>query len=266
LESTQNTVTVDSRIEVSSDDPAPAGTPNPTPSRRRSAQGGNIAIRSGRAGTANARAVAVDIRDSGQLNALLAAAPTPGAGGQIVIRATGANSDINVNGKVRATGGTVDIRHTGTAGHINVGRPPAPVNGTVSGMEIRGDVVKVAALGDNGVLRVGGGAISADSILQLYAPASNGSVQFIANVSLSGNSTKSIAGNSVTIFNGVQVNVSGPAANVYVNSNAQGVPNANYSGFGGNGSTTGTFTGSGATPPQPLSNAPPIGAAPGGGN
>ena len=45
----------------------------------------------------------------------------------------------------------------------------------------------------------------------------------------------------VTINNGVQVNVQGPApAQVFTN-----VPN--YTGSGGNGSTTGTFTGQGAT-------------------
>ncbi len=250
LDSSAGTVTVDSRVEVSSNDKF-----------RRSAQGGNVTVRSGKAGTTEVRAVAIDIRDSGQLLALLAAAPTPRPGGQITIRATGANSDINVNGRVRADGGLVDIRHTGAGGNINAGRLPGAAG---PAMEIRGDVVKVAALGDNGVLRIGGGTISADTTLQLYAPGSNGQVQFIANVSLTGNSTKSIAGHAVTINNGVLVNIGGQLpANVYVN-NTGGIPNANYSGFGGNGTTTGTFTGAGATPPQPLGNAPPIGAPPGG--
>jgi hypothetical protein len=35
-------------------------------------------------------------------------------------------------------------------------------------------------------------------------------------------------------------------------------PNANYTGFGGNGSTTGTFGGAGANDPQPIGNAPPF--------
>ena len=86
---------------------------------------------------------------------------------------------------------------------------------------------------------------------------------FVGNVNLNGNSTKSIAGNSVTINNGVLVNVAGPKASVYVNSTGS-IPNANYSGFGGNGYTNGTFGGSGANPPQPLSNAPPLGLPPGG--
>ena len=36
------------------------------------------------------------------------------------------------------------------------------------------------------------------------------------------------------------------------------IPNANYTGFGGNGSTTGTFAGAGANDPQPIENAPPF--------
>ncbi|MEP6956173.1 MAG: hypothetical protein ABI883_05055, partial [Chthoniobacterales bacterium] len=225
-------------------------------------EGGKIAIRSGKAGTSPAaRAVAIDIQSSSQLLALLAAAPSPRPGGQITIRATGANSDVNVQGRVQADGGLVDVRHTGAGGHINVGA----TNGTegLPTTEIRGDVIKIAALGDNGVLRIGGGLISADTTLQLYAPGSNGEVRFIANVSLNGNSVKSIAGDTVTILSGVNVNIGGPAAGIFVNS-TNGVPNANYSGFGGNGSTTGTFTGSGANAPQPLGNAPPIGPNPGG--
>lgn len=119
-------------------------------------------------------------------------------------------------------------------------------------------------MGDNGILKIGGGSISADTTLQLYASGFNGEVQFIANVTLSGNSVKSIAGNAVTILNNVNVNVGGPAASVFVNNNAQGVPNANYSQTsGGNGATNGTFGGSGANAPRPLSEAPPIGSPPG---
>ena len=258
LNSTNGAVTVNSRVEVSSRD---------VEFNRGGARGGNIAVRSGKAGAPTARAVAIDIRDSSQLLALLAAAPAPGNGGQITIRATGANSDVNVKGRVRADNGLVDIRHTGSAGEINVGFQPTPNNPGPAGLpptDIRGDIIKIAALGDNGVLRVGGSTISADTTLQLYAPGSNGQVVFIANVSLTGNSTKHIAGHAVTINNGVLVNIGGQLpANVYVNS-TQGVPNANYSGFGGNGTTSGTFTGAGATPPQPLGSAPPIGSPPGG--
>ncbi|MFL6539916.1 MAG: hypothetical protein ACJ8HU_04080, partial [Chthoniobacterales bacterium] len=186
-------------------------------------------------------------------------------GGKVVIRATGPNSDINVKGRVQADRGTVDIRHTNTNGVVNLdGRVATNAAGTdglppPSGtLDIRADTVKVAALGTNGVLKIGGGSISADTTMQLYSTGFNGEVQFIANVSLNGNSVKSIAGNAVTILNNVAVNVTGPAANVYVNSNGQGVPNANYTGSGGNGSTTGQFTGSRANNPQPFANRPPL--------
>ncbi|MBA3650651.1 MAG: hypothetical protein H0W66_03995 [Chthoniobacterales bacterium] len=36
------------------------------------------------------------------------------------------------------------------------------------------------------------------------------------------------------------------------------IPKANYTGFGGNGSTSGTFAGAGANDPQPIENAPPF--------
>jgi hypothetical protein len=68
--------------------------------------------------------------------------------------------------------------------------------------------------------------------LKLYAPGSNGQLNFISNVTLGGAGAKIMAANSVTIFNNVVVTIGGPnPADVYTN-------NANYTGFGGNGSTT----------------------------
>ena len=91
--------------------------------------------------------------------------------------------------------------------------------------------------------------ILADSIIHLYAGGSNGTVNFTNNVTLSGNSAKTIAGDTVTIFNGKMVTVNGLApADVFTN-------HANYTGSGGNGSTSGTFAGQGANT-HPLSGAP----------
>ena len=89
--------------------------------------------------------------------------------------------------------------------------------------------------------------ISADTILKLYAVGSNGSVNFISNVTLSGNSMKIIAGNSVTVNNNVIVTVGGgKPADVYVLNPKL----ANYSNFnGGNNSTTGLFLLQGALSP-----------------
>ncbi|MGH8094371.1 MAG: hypothetical protein ACREIF_13005, partial [Chthoniobacterales bacterium] len=96
------------------------------------------------------------------------------------------------------------------------------------------------------------------TMLELYANGSNGQIVFVDSVTIGGGSATIIAGNTVTINNNKIVTVMGATADVYTGFN-NGVPNANYTGSGGNGSTTGTFAGSGANPPQPISNAPPFG-------
>ena len=128
-------------------------------------------------------------------------------------------------------------------------------DGTIAlnNVNIAADVLKAGVFGANGVLNIGGGTLSADTTLKLYASGSSGQLNFISNVTLGGDSAKILAADSVTIFNGVTVTVGNiadenPAA-VYTN-------HANYTGFGGNGSTTGTFAGSGANDPLPLDDAP----------
>jgi hypothetical protein len=237
LTSNSGQVAINNRVQVSHNT---AG--------RRTSSGGSITLKSGKAS-----GVAINIANTGQLLSLLDAA-APGPGGKIVIQAVAStgNSQVNVSGKLQADRGAVDIRNSGSSGQVNL-----------TNADIRADALKAAALGNNGVLQIGGGSLTADTTLQLYAPNGNGQVVFIGNVSLNGNSTKSIAGDSVTIHNGVVVTVNGPKASVYVNSQ-NNVPKANYSGFGGNGNTSGTFGGSGANPPQPLGNAPALGLPPGG--
>lgn len=123
---------------------------------------------------------------------------------------------------------------------------------------VHADVLKVGALGRNGVLNIGGGILSADTTLKLYASGSNGQLNFTSNVTLGGNSAKILAANSVTIFDNVVVTIGGTSpADVYTGFSG-GTPNANYTGSGGNGSTTGTFAGAGANDPQPIRNAPPF--------
>ena len=123
---------------------------------------------------------------------------------------------------------------------------------TFNNASAHADVLKAGVFGTNGTLNIGGGTLSADTTLKLYAPGSNGQLNFLSNVTLDGNSKKILAANSVTIFNNVLVTIGGEApADVYTN-------NPNYTGFGGNGSTTGTFAGAGANGPHPLSEAPPF--------
>ncbi len=135
-------------------------------------------------------------------------------------------------------------------------------NGTITfnNTDIHANVVQAGVFGANGSLIIGGSGsntISADTLLKLYAPGSNGLLKFVANVTLSSGTEMDLAANRITINSGVTVTIAGNggAANIYTN-------NANYTGFGGNGSTTGTFAGNGANTPQPLGNAPTFGATP----
>lgn len=188
----------------------------------KSRQGGNIRLESHATSGS-----AISVNNSGQLLSLLNSA-APGSGGKVEFVSAG--GDITVNGSmIQADKGTVELRNNGT-GNI------ALTNAT-----LRGDVVKANVLGANGQLIVGGGSIDANSAIKLYASGANGTVRFNDNVTLNGNSVKTIAGNTVSIDNGKTVTVNGPAAaRVYTN-------NANYSGSGGNGSTSGQFGGRGAT-------------------
>ena len=178
---------------------------------------------------------AIAITNSGQLLALLAT--THGDGGKITFKSSG--GDILVNGgTIQADRGTIDMRNSGATGAV-----------TLANAALAANTIKVGALGPNGTLTIGGGTISADTLINLYAGGSNGTVTFTDDVTLSGNSVKNIAGDTVTIVNGKVVTIHGPApAHVFTN-------HPNYTGFGGNGSTTGTFAGKGATT-QPLSAAP----------
>jgi hypothetical protein len=129
---------------------------------------------------------------------------------------------------------------------------------TFNNASVHADVLKAGVFGANGVLNIGGGTLSADTMLKLYAPGSNGQLNFVSNVTLGGNSTKILAANSITIFDNVVVTIGGELpAEVYTN-------NANYSErWGGNRRypTAGTFAGAGANNPQPLSKAPPFDAS-----
>lgn len=232
----QVSVAPSTAITVSSSDPV--GQVN----RRSSSRGGNINISS-----AASAITAINISSSAQLLALLDAT-APGPGGKVIVTATGSTSGINVQGTLQADRGAVDVRQTNSGSVV------------LNGATLRGDIIKVAALGANGSLFIGKSVISADTILKLYANGSAGLIEFTDNVTLSGASVKTIAADTVTIDNGKVVNVSGPAADIFVNFNGP-VPKANYAaGSGGNGNTTGSFSGSGAKVPQPLINAPPLGA------
>jgi hypothetical protein len=154
----------------------------------------------------------------------------------------GGSTAININGGNYNVGGTF-LSYMDGNGMI-----------TFTNATAHADVLKAGVFGSNGTLNIGGGMLSADTELKLYASGSNGVLNFLSNVTLGGNAVKILAANSITIFNNIVVTINGPAAQVYTN-------NANYTGSGGNGTTTGTFAGAGANNPLPLDQAPPFGAS-----
>ena len=198
--------------------------------RRESRRGGNVRMTSRRT-----TGTAIRLTTTAQIASLLAAG-APGPGGEVIFRSAG--GDVDIRGTVTADRGRIDIENTGANGRV-----------ALNGATLSADVIRARAFGENGTLVVNGGTISADSMIKLYADGSNGTVLFSGNVSLNGNSTKIITGNTVTISPNVIVNIGGPApAQVYTN-------NPNYTGFGGNGSSSGTFAGAGATT-QPRAASP----------
>jgi hypothetical protein len=260
LNTTNGTVSINAPIKVSSNDTPGGGVPI-----RKSNAGGKINIQS------NATNVAINISNTGQLLSLLDATAA-GPGGKITILATATGSRVNVTGDpgsagappadtIRADRGTVDVRNTGAGGFVSL-----------TTTQIAADTVKIGALGSNGTLSIGGGRITADTLLKLYATGSNGSIVFVSDAFISSTGSIIIAANTVTVNNGVTVTVGGgKKGDVYVLD-----PNgANYTSLsGGNNSTTGTFildgsagsptagvnTHKGVGPPQPFDPAPaPIG-------
>jgi cytoskeletal protein CcmA (bactofilin family) len=212
-------VTLKGEIQVSS-----------SASQAASKNGGNILISSRKTSE-----TAIEISNTAQLNSLLSSASN-GDGGRIEFKSAGGLIVAN-GGKIQADRGSVEIKNTGTGGNI-----------ALNNTQISADTVKIATLGANGTLTIGGGVIKANTLLNLYAAGSNGTILFKDNTKLDGYSLKTIAANTVTIANGKKVEIGGLLpATVLTN-------NANYTGSGGNGSTSGKFEGRGAIR-LPLGNA-----------
>ena len=117
---------------------------------------------------------------------------------------------------------------------------------TIGTAAMHADMVKIGAFGNDGSLTIGGGTISGDTLLKLYAPGSNGTIDFVSNVTLNSDSSVIIAGRTVTILDDVVVTITGNN-DVRCFRFTRNVPN--YTGSGGNGSTTGIFAGNGANHP-----------------
>jgi FecR protein len=215
---------------------------------------------------ASVNVTANNISVGGSLNAFIDNSNGGSIGGNAMI-------NMNVSGSANVTGdATVEIlgsNGVAKGAAINFNGGSYGVSGTFLSMidgdgaitfnnaSVHADTVKVGVFGTNGMLTIGGGAISANTLLKLYAPGSNGTIDFLANCTLSNQSASVlITANKVIISNGVVVTIGGGTSPASVFTNI-----ANYTGSGGNGSTTGMFGGNGATT-SPLSSAPPFGASP----
>ena len=182
----------------------------------------------------------------------------------------GGNETINMNvGGTATTTGDATFAITGNdptgAAAINFNGGNYNVGGTFltsidgsgaikfANANISADTIKAGVFGSNGTLMIGGGSLSANTLMKLYATGSNGTIDFTANVTLTCRAAAIIlAANTITINDNVVVTIAGSfQASVYANI-------ANYSGSGGNGTTNGTFAGAGASNPQSLGNAPPF--------
>ncbi len=163
-----------------------------------------------------------------------------------------AASAINFNGGNYAVGGTFLSTVDGD-GMI-----------TFNNASIHADVLKVGAFGANGLLNIGGGTLSADTTLKLYAPGSSGEINFVSNVTLSSGSGTILAAQRITIQPTRVVTIAGNGgpAQIYTNDpNYNFTPQPGYTGPRPN-PANGSFGGLGADDPQPLSNAPVFGSPP----
>jgi hypothetical protein len=170
-----------------------------------------------------------------------------GSSSQIIILASGSDTAVNVSGTVQADQAEVDIRQTGVAGQT-----------TLNNATIHGDVVKISALGTNGVLTIGtANVLGADTILKLYATGSSGTLKFLSSVTLT-SPINILAAKTITISPGVVVTINSVnKAQVYTDiPDYNFVPGPAYNGPPPN-PANGTFVG--ANNPLPLANAPPLG-------
>ncbi|MEZ0276358.1 MAG: hypothetical protein ACAH88_15720, partial [Roseimicrobium sp.] len=159
----------------------------------------------------------INVTSSSTLKALAAYGP------EALVKLVAQQGDINISDSC-VQGKTIELE--ALLGNINL------TNTTSSG-----DVFKATTLGANGWITIGGGNISANTLIQLYAEGATGGVKFIESTTLNSSSVK-IAGKTVEIVNGKVVSI--PQNNIKVFSDAH---NYNVTGFGNFSAppTQGTF-------------------------
>lgn len=97
----------------------------------------------------------------------------------------------------------------------------------MNGASLAGEAIRAQTLGTDGRLILGNTSIHADQLVKLYAQGSNGSIQFVDDVTLNSPQTL-LAARRVTVDHGVNVTIGQPTGlNIYTD-----VPQFNTPGFG----------------------------------
>ncbi|HEY4284105.1 MAG TPA: hypothetical protein VGM62_13645, partial [Chthoniobacterales bacterium] len=183
-------------------------------------------------------------------DATYAISSTPAVGRAVKIKAAATASDPAID----FNGGTYNVLGDPMTETLGTFRSTIDgVDGTITfnAASINADIIKAGSFGDNGVLKIGGGSLNANTMLKLYATGSNGLIDFVKDVILSipGESNQIIiAATTVRIEPGVTVTVTTgmPPASVYTDH-----ANFNTPGFG-------SFAGQGVFVAGPTASAPPF--------
>lgn len=211
----------------------------------------------------------IQIQNSSQLLALADAAGTKAhiliqtQGGGVVVAG---GAEITANSTNGAEQARVEIHSNGgpiTVGDVGATAPPAVIqaiggileidtqNPAIDGIvnlynsTLAADTLRIRAYGPNGQLNIHGGTLSAATQLKLYAGGSNGMVRFLNNTVLNtGSGVNAIAAKTIRVDDGVNVTVNGSVLKLFGDNLQFNEVN------GGDDSTRGDFTGSGAPGPS----------------
>jgi hypothetical protein len=156
-------------------------------------------------------------------------------------------TDVVQNGSVTGTGGvqflsSANLTDTGSVSTPGVALLQADGSLDVTGAMLNADTLKLQTFGSNATLTISGSSVlTGKTQLTLYAGngSAGGEIVFAANTILSSSAAAELTAAVIKIDNNVTVTIKGPTALLYANT-------LDFSGSGGNGSTTGTFGGAGA--------------------
>jgi hypothetical protein len=177
----------------------------------------------------------IEIEEGSDLNAGISLFSNS-QGGQITVQTNGANIDVS-DSTIYASGTGSQVLLTTSLSTTSAAVSPQL---TLNASYLGADVLKIQALGNNGVLTIGANnTISAGTQLFLYAGnggTGGGTIVFSANVTLSSSGPTILRAGTITIDNGVTVTLGSGRTDVYANTLNLAAPI-------GNGGTTGTFGG-----------------------